>query len=71
MCSNMSPEDEYTTKVERIIGENTDLTRDLENWMTKLPQSLRSVPIIYLALPGLIKILLYTKPLPLENFRIS
>lgn len=49
----LSP-DEYTTKVEKIIGENTDLTRDLENWMTKLPPSLRSLPIIYLAIPGLI-----------------
>lgn len=52
MYPKLSPEDEYTTKVERIIGENTDLTRDLENWMTKLPPSLRSLPLIYLAIPG-------------------
>lgn len=52
MYGNLSPEDEYSTKIERIIGENTDLTRDLENWMSKLPQSLKLVPIIYLAIPG-------------------
>ncbi|CAG9767096.1 unnamed protein product [Ceutorhynchus assimilis] len=45
-------DDDYSTKIERIIGENTDLTRDLEYWMTKLPASLRSLPIIYLAIPG-------------------
>ncbi|XP_066255154.1 PI-PLC X domain-containing protein 3-like isoform X2 [Euwallacea similis] len=48
----LSPDNEYATKVERLIGENTDLTRDLENWMAKLPLSLRSLPIIYLAIPG-------------------
>ncbi|XP_066140339.1 PI-PLC X domain-containing protein 3-like isoform X2 [Euwallacea fornicatus] len=48
----LSPDSEYVTKVERLIGENTDLTRDLENWMAKLPLSLRSLPIIYLAIPG-------------------
>lgn len=52
MYSLASPEDEYKTKVDRIMGENTDLTRDLENWMSKLPHSLKSLPIIYLAIPG-------------------
>ncbi|ERL89777.1 hypothetical protein D910_07138 [Dendroctonus ponderosae] len=52
MYSLASPDDEYKTKVDRIMGENTDLSRDLENWMSKLPQSLKSLPIIYLAIPG-------------------
>ncbi|XP_050298063.1 PI-PLC X domain-containing protein 3-like isoform X3 [Anthonomus grandis grandis] len=49
--STSSP-DEYSTKVDRMIGENMDLTRDLEFWMSKLPACLRALPIIYLSIPG-------------------
>lgn len=79
MYKNTNLDDEYSTKVDRIIGENTDLTRDLENWMTKLPTSLRSLPIIYLAIPGLCQIVLdclfhlmfhQHKVHTLHNFRI-
>lgn len=29
-----------------------DLKIDLENWMGKLPESLKCVPLIYIAIPG-------------------
>lgn len=32
--------------------EDIDLAADLENWMTNLPQSLKAIPIIHLAIPG-------------------
>lgn len=40
--------------VEKQSGENrlSDLSTDLENWMTKLPAKLKSQPIIQLAIPG-------------------
>ncbi|XP_060522265.1 PI-PLC X domain-containing protein 2 isoform X3 [Cylas formicarius] len=32
--------------------DSKDLAKNLEHWMTELPQQLRRVPIIYLAIPG-------------------
>lgn len=35
--------------------ENTEPT-DMENWMTNLPPRLKSLPLVYLAIPGNLKI---------------
>jgi hypothetical protein len=32
-----------------------DLCKNLELWMTRLPQKLRTIPIIHLAIPGNLK----------------
>ncbi|XP_066992372.1 PI-PLC X domain-containing protein 3 isoform X3 [Anabrus simplex] len=30
----------------------SEIGEDLENWMTRLPEALKNVPIVYLAIPG-------------------
>ncbi|XP_063243258.1 PI-PLC X domain-containing protein 2 isoform X2 [Bacillus rossius redtenbacheri] len=34
------------------MGDTADLAADTENWMGRLPEALRAVPLIHLAIPG-------------------
>lgn len=43
----------FPHKIDRKEGTPTE---DLAHWMTRLPQALKTVPIIHLAIPGTFKI---------------
>lgn len=42
----------YTIEAFFSVGAMTEPVDYLETWMTQLPNSLREIPIIYLAIPG-------------------
>jgi uncharacterized protein HemY len=43
--------DTFEVSLNQIM--DVDITKNLEFWMTNLPQKLRTTPIIYLSIPGM------------------
>lgn len=49
---NISLFDYYYSCGQRATGRMAEVAIDLAEWMTQLPDQLKHIPIIYLAIPG-------------------